>query len=49
MAFNRPGYIRKLKKIAEDHNFAEENVNRHFAFDVVRFCETDRTRQKKLN
>lgn len=46
---NRPGYLRKLKKVAEDFKFAEENAALHTAVDVVRPAETDRNKQKKLN
>lgn len=47
--FNKPGNLRKLKKVAEDFKFAEENVTLHNAVDVIRPYETDRTRQRKLN
>ena len=41
--------MRKLKKIAEDFKFSDENVALHSSIDVVRPFETDRNRQKKLN
>ena len=47
--FNKPGFLRKGKKVAENFKFAEENVTLHSAVDVVRPFETDRTRQRKLN
>jgi hypothetical protein len=47
--FNKPGNIRKGKKVAEDFKFAEENVSQNNAVDVVRPFEVDRTRQRKLN
>jgi hypothetical protein len=47
--FNKPGNIRKLKKVAEDFKFAEENVAQNNAVDVIRPFEIDRTRQRKLN
>lgn len=47
--FNKPGFLRKGKKVAENFKFAEENVTLHSAVDVVRPFEVDRTRQKKLN
>lgn len=34
--FNKPGYLRKGKKVAENFKFEEENVTRHSAVDVVR-------------
>ena len=46
---NKPGFLRKGKKVAENFKFAEENINQHSAIDVVRPFETDRTRQRKLN
>ena len=33
---NKPGYLRKGKKVAENFKFAEENVTLHSAVDVVR-------------
>lgn len=47
--FNKPGFLRKGKKVAEDFNFATENVIQHSAVDVVKPFETDRARQQKLN
>jgi hypothetical protein len=47
--FNKPGYVRKLKKVAEDFKFSDENATLHSAVDVVRPFETDRGRQRKLN
>lgn len=47
--FNKPGNIRKGKKVAEDFKFAEENMTQNNAVDVVRPFEIDRTRQRKLN
>lgn len=47
--FNKPGYLRKGKKVAENFKFAEENVTLHSAVDVVRPFQVDRTRQQKLN
>jgi hypothetical protein len=47
--FNKPGNLRKLKKVAEDFKFAEENLALHNAVDVIRPFETDRSRQRKLN
>ena len=46
---NKPGVLRKGKKVAENFKFAEDNVNLHSAVDVVRPFETDRARQRKLN
>lgn len=47
--FNRPAYIRKGKKVADDFNFASENVAQHAAVDVVRPYECDRAKVKKLS
>lgn len=47
--FNKPGFLRKGKKVAEDFNFASENVAQNSAVDVVKPFETDRSRQQKLN
>jgi hypothetical protein len=34
--YNRPGYIRKLRKIAENFNFSKENTERHRFIEVLR-------------
>jgi hypothetical protein len=34
--YNKPGLLRKGKKIAEDFKFSEENVTLNSAVDVVR-------------
>lgn len=49
LIYNRPGYIRKLKKIAEDYNFHNENVKEHAAYDVVRPIECLRDPVFRLN
>ena len=47
--FNKPGFLRKGKKVAEDFSFATENVAQNTAVDVVKPYETDRSKQQKLN
>lgn len=47
--FNRPQYIRKLKKIAEDFNFASENAQNHQLKDVLRPFECERGRMRRFN
>lgn len=37
--YNRPSYIKKLKKVAEDFKYHAENSKMHFAIDVVRPAE----------
>jgi hypothetical protein len=49
LSYNKPAYLRKLKKIAEDFKFAEENTTKNTADGVVRLVETDRYRMRKLN
>ena len=34
--YNKPGFLRKGRKVAENFKFAEENVTLHSAVDVVR-------------
>jgi hypothetical protein len=34
--FNKPGFLRKGKKVAEDFKFADENVVQNIAVDVVK-------------
>lgn len=41
--------MRKLKKIAEDYNFHNENPESHIAYDVVRPSECFRDQARKLN
>ena len=40
--FNKPAYIRKLKKIAEDFDYKVQNSSRIFVTDVLRPIECDR-------
>ena len=47
--FNKPGYLRKGKKVAEDYYFADENPINHSAVDVVRPFEAIRAKMRKLN
>jgi hypothetical protein len=47
--FNRPAYIRKLKKVAEDFNFVEENSSHHKFVEVLRPSETLRSSARKQN
>lgn len=49
--FNRPAYIRKLKKIAENFDFDTKNANRYFYVDVVRpdECLRSNVLQKETN
>jgi hypothetical protein len=47
--FNRPSYIRKLKKIAEDFDFIRENQENHRFLEVLRPSECIRAIVKKQN
>ena len=46
---NHPKFIRKFKKVAEDYEFADENVANHKGQDIVRPQETNRSMQRRLN
>ena len=46
---NRPTYIRKLKKVAEDFNFNVWNSQNHVAHEVVRPSECIRETVVKYN
>ena len=36
VSYNRPSYIRKLKKVAEDFNFLKDNTENHRFIEVLR-------------
>lgn len=38
--FNRPSYLRKLKKVAQDFNYKEVNLTKHRYKDVVKLNES---------
>lgn len=46
--YNRPAYIRKLKKIAENFDFEEINQKNHTYYEIVRPFECDRSRVQVL-
>ena len=48
LGHNRPVYIRKLKKIAEDFSYDGSNQRNHSYQDIVRPFDCDRTRVQAL-